>query len=183
MTINWGISITFIVIGLMALITVIFLLFNIVPRPPKRGKNTKKLLLTNDTDYPVNVNIDERTTTIPPNDSVQMVLNYGTEVSAPMGNYQIRKNKVRQLILGSHNLHSDLDATSNTRIVNLTDSNIQLRYTTNKGLESIFVPSNTRVKGPVIFKDQKWKVFGAGAEMTIISLPKRIIVWDGKELK
>lgn len=196
MTINWGILITFIVIGLIVLLTIFFLLFNVVPRPPKREKNTKKMLVTNDTNSPTNISVDEKTFTIPPNQSIQMVLRYGTEVTSPKGNYQINKGDMKQLIIGSYGLHSDLNATPNTRIVNLTDKDVQLSYTSDKGSENIIVPSRSRVRGPTIFKGQRWNVSGADTDplissmknqtlpdLIISSLPKRIIVWNGKMLK
>ena len=180
---NWELLIIFFIISLIILSVIIFLLFNMVPRPPKKEKNSKKILITNDTDQPININVDSKTSTIFPNNPVQMVFNYGTEIKVPIGTFQIRKNNTKQLIIGSYGLHTDLNATPNTRIVNLTDKEIQLSFTTNEGIRIIIVPPKSRIRGPTIFKGQKWNVVNTEIEMVISSLPKRIIVWNGKELK
>lgn len=151
----------------------------------KRTYKSKTISLNNDSNTESTIKLSDRHITLSPNEILRMVLPKNSTISLQKNNheynYTLKNEKVRELIISDDCIDDDLEATSNTRLINESSHDVILAYEDKtKKMQSIYLPAQSIIKGPVIRKGQKWRV--GEISFKVSEVPKRKIRWNGKQI-
>ena len=171
---------------IVLLIGIVLLVALMVGKRDRRIRlyQSKSLYITNDTSSTVNIKVDDKHIIVKPDHNIKIILRKGSIIEGKGDKFIFTDPSIKQLIITENGIENDQNITPNTRIVN--DSNETITLTFNDRFRKIYkieLSPYSEIRGPSIRKNQKWNIEGKTADtLTIVSLPKRKIVWNGSNL-